>query len=327
MNKVWKISCLVAMLVIVGSVFGGMVCVASASTEQIKSPSEIVNAVKTNGHHIPTSWNNSEPGQPFLLHKIVDGEIIPFYWVVPFEQNGEAIGLIGLDPYTAEFGWGVKASGKLVKPSRDVLKSMGYDSQIFSLEKAKLVYIGPKDGSCWAISKEKAPISEYLFYQIKDQGRSELKTLGDFELDKESNLAGIPSTATQSPVVKLTSLKESTVKNMQYTITSTDKSSTYWMYEAVPYYDQEDHPWCALYCLAMHHQWFSPISLGSGKNQAKEIATYLKSSGIDSNVDDGTSIIQLREVMEQWEDMNGDYENYQITYVPKFQRINNHRVF
>lgn len=324
MNKIWRIWCLVAVLLVVVSMFAGVASGASSSTEQIKTPSEIVNAVKQMDIHIPTAWSNSEPGQPFLLHKIVDGEIVPFFWVVPFEKNGETIGLIGLDPYTGEFWWRVEGNANLDKPSGQILKSslaaQNYDSTDFSIDKMKLVYIGPQKGCFWVIPKKNAPISEHIMYSIKTGRVKKMRAELQFKTleAKGSDFVGT-GPINQSPIIKLNSIKGHYKENIsQYASISVDKSKTDWMVGEVPYYYQGlETKWCWACCLAMQHQWFSPRNLGNGATQTSEIAHYL-----NKLTSEGATLEEVHDVMTHWDDVDEamrdldfDYENYQLTYV------------
>jgi len=323
MGKIWKIAGLVVVLLIAVSVFVSMASGASSSTEQIKTSSEIVNAVKQMEIHIPPSWEGSEPGEAFLVHKIRDGEIVPFYWVVPFEKNGKTIGLIGLDPYTGDFGWRMEASGRLIKPSEEILKSSltthNYDLTSFSIDKMKLVYISPQKGCFWVILKKKAPISEYVLYSIENGKIREMKTELQFKTleAKGSDFVGT-GPINQSPIIKLNSIKGHYKENIsQYAPMSVDKSKTDWMKGKVPYYYQGLTSWCWAYCLAKHHQWFSPRNLGNGATQTSEIAHYL-----NKLTTEGATLEEVHDVMTHWDDVDEamrdldfDYENYQLTYI------------
>ncbi|RLG31890.1 hypothetical protein DRN97_08680, partial [Methanosarcinales archaeon] len=327
MNKMWRIGCLflvaVFLTLAVVSGFAGVASGTSSSTEQIKTPSEIVNAIKQMDIHIPTSWNNSEPKQPFLLHKIVDGEIVPFFWVVPFEKNGKTIGLIGLDPYTGEFCWRVEGNANLDKPSEQILKSslaaQNYDSTDFSIDKMKLVYIGPQKGCFWVIPKKNAPISEHIMYSIKTGRVKKMRTELQFKtLDAKSSGFVGTGPINQPPIIKLNPTKKYDKNISPYASSSVDKKSkTDWMKGKVPYYYQDKTGWCWACCLAMHHQWFSPRNLGNGATQTSEIAHYL-----NKLTSEGATLEEVHDVMTHWDDVDEamrdldfDYENYQLTYV------------
>ena len=77
----------------------------------------------------------------------------------------------------------------------------------------------------------------------------------------------------------------------------------------VPFYQQGNTQWCALFGLSMMHQWWSPLQLGTGSNQASELGSFL---GHGTN--QGTTMSEMDDIITQWDVINTGYQDFQTTF-------------
>ncbi len=239
----------------------------------------------------------------------------PTYWLVSVFSGRKLLGLLALDPYDGHFSWRARRIPSALRPvaakvftkpedvKRSLTKELSEEErQAFALDSFVL---GSINGIYyWVVPPRGRPVDESLSFPVgTERDRTTLRDAlgkGRGKVLAENGMKGSGPPFDLQPT--------------QVDITATE--GTTWLVNEVPIYYQGGTYNCWCYCLAMVHQWWSPIDLGTGDHQAEMIRSYMGMGPDDSaDSDDEYQVMQNWQALEQeWEETHGpnpyDYEDF-----------------
>jgi len=309
----------------------GEVCANDEGMPSIKSSSEVISLV--NEQYITSSicaledmgetnvaalWKGASAGEPILQWTLGESgdRIIPLNWVCPIQNGGTIVGLVGVDPYTGVYSWRIdKMPPQYMFPSipgDDTLKgavaqSIGEEEvSPFNYSDVKLVLVNHMN--YWLIPTTGADMDCSAVVPVDDLSQADYlaetrPTMGVLTSSNDSDRY-----ASQLQIGgRFEDLFEQARESMTIQGDAFPQSlpSYTWMKDYVPYYWQDGTHWCGPYSLAMVHQWWSPVSCGTGSSQATAIANWL---GINSQ--QGINDFQAIDTMRGWHSINPSYESW-----------------
>ena len=246
-------------------------------------------------------------------------------WIFLVEKGGQVVGLIGTDPVTGEFCWRATwnierhlnrinaiffTEPKMIKDAIWNFSELDSNSGgKYDFDNKKLVSI--EGNHYWLVPDQKSGLDDNLLLPVtnldqiqifSDVIKSILKKR-QIHMDlvglSPGNLAGRKF---KPPPKYLEKMKDKEKINDAASILAVDTS----MVGEVPIYDQGLTNYCWAYSLAMIHQWWSPINLGTGDYQAEKIRAYLdKSEPLPFAL-----LQECFDVMDHWPDVKSGYEDY-----------------
>ena len=249
--------------------------------------------------------------------------LVPKNWIFLIENNRRVVGLIATDPETDDFAWRTTWNihrhieciraifsfqpGSIEGESISVL-NLSSPSH-YDFQKTKLVIIRGKH--YWIVPKKGEAIENYLIAPIEALSAAgvfrdfirNLKPTGMVAVGEDAlSTFGIQSELKKirfTPPDRL--LKESEAR-ASIQAANTD------MVGEVPIYFQGATSNCWAYSLAMVHQWWSPINLGTGDTQVQAIRDY-----IGLGPDDGADPYISHQIMANWPSVDSRFEDFPIT--------------
>ena len=249
-------------------------------------------------------------------------------WIFLVEKGGQVVGLIGTDPETGEFCWratwnigrhmnhikGMFFTGPEI--IKDAVKTfLELDSTIngkYDLDNKKLMSL--EGNHYWMIPNQTSSLEDDLLLPVAELNQGKIFSYvkekifkkRQIHLDSAGAIQGnLDGREFKPPPKYLEKMKHKDKINDAASILAVDTS----MVGEVPIYDQGSTSYCWAYSLAMIHQWWSPINLGTGDYQAEKIRAYL-----DKSEDFPLAFLQeCYDVMDNWPDLQSGYEDYVTT--------------
>jgi hypothetical protein len=247
-------------------------------------------------------------------------QLVPKNWVFLIENNGLIVGLIATDPVTDGFSW---------RTAWDINRHINKIREIFSFEpmsiegecisaldlkspsdydfqEAKLVIIRGKH--YWVVPKKEDIVENFLIAPI--EALNKVGVFGEFKKNlRPKGMGSVEGDSRSSPGIH-SDLNERVFtppdrfNESQVTVQATDTE----MNGEVPIYCQGSTSNCWAYSLAMVHQWWSPINLGTGDTQVQAIRDY-----IGLGPDDTATLADVHEIMANWPSVDGRFEDFPMT--------------
>jgi len=250
-------------------------------------------------------------------------QLVPKNWIYLIENKGLIVGLIATDPVTDDFSW---------RTTWDINRHINKIREIFSFEPmsiegeyisaldlkspsdydfrgTKLVIIRGKH--YWVVPKKGATVENFLIAPI--EALNKVGVFGEFKKNLRPNgmvsvegdslsSAGIHSDLNEIVFTPPDRYKKKFEARATVQATDTD------MVEEVPIYYQGSTSNCWAYSLAMVHQWWSPINVGTGDTQVQAIRDY-----IGLGPDDDATVDDVDEIMANWPSVDSRFEDFPET--------------
>ena len=270
--------------------------------------------------NIADKWRNASLEQSTIewAYSESKNEIIPKNWIFSVRKGDEIIGLVGTDPYTGKFSWRattikseLKKRCKLLferpinKVANRIRTALG-EKQLKDclLKEVKLVSIHGKD--YWVIPRVGREIGDYFALQIDD-----LNTIATIKKLISQKGISVMVGDSFSPSDSVNRLREAKMKEIgrEDILRGVGNGWGTIMIDEVPIYDQGFTVNCWAYSLAMAHQWWSPINLGTGDYQTDKMRSYL-----GKTTSDMASLDEIHKIMSNWNKLDSSYEDFQATW-------------
>ncbi len=251
------------------------------------------------------------------------------YWLVLVTGPEGALGVVAVDPQTGEFGResyvqpDYSFPGLDTETVRQALLANDRNPDDYVLENPPLIFFGGtvkriffglahRTGGLaegfviWAYGRNLEGLVEAVFTaedgtpfyyptgQFAEEAAQELREPDDEELQTP------PEITSPQPPEEQRGTRSSHPNQVK-------------LDEDVPVYNQGNTNWCGEYTLAALHQWWSPVVLGSGDDQAEEIG----SGYLNKNKTGWNSWLLprgVRNVMRDWPGVDPSYQDFQKWY-------------
>lgn len=259
-------------------------------------------------------WEGAHSGSPLLQwgYNPATDTIVVLNWVVPVYNGDAVVGLIGIDPNTGAYSWRIDDLPAQYRfpsiPREDKLRAVvkgNADStqwHLYDIGQVKLTLIGY--ANYWVIPTFDGKIDSFIVMPVDEPYQA------TFLVNVKSEHVAYSERSNGGSLYRLESHKVpenllQALANVSNKGVTTQSTSDTWMKDYVPHYRQGTTNWCGIYSLAMVHQWWSPVRLGTGPTQAREIADYL-----GKNANQGITVQDAVAVMKNWHAINSMYESW-----------------
>lgn len=302
---------------------------------------------------------SANAAQAELIHVVLDGELVPRYWLVLMETpDHRPLEVAGFDPVTGELGYELRVGKDYQFPAADPqalaesMRSGGLIPELYDVFNPKLLWLGGvlknnfwlipsidgglEDGIAIPAFRDAIPapspvpmfrdeggravyaMSDLLPYQKRslwlwrpteeDLEEGLLPESQDLAVESESvRTSQTSDTAPERTLAPRSDEGESETPPTRASRANTDDLS---IKDDVPYYNQGNTSWCALFSLSVIHQWWSPTALGTGRQQSQQIATFLNNKPTSQ----GTTMNEAKRVMKNWDQVGPGYQDFKTTY-------------
>jgi hypothetical protein len=301
---------------------------SALAQEGLLSASEAKEAVASS-ERLEPELQEAGPTKAELIYVLLEGEYVPRYWLVLLSGPEGPVGVVGIDPETGALGIEYAVGPDYTFPQFDPekwqesLANNGIDPGNYRFDEVRLVWQGgmvkantwvlppvegPKDISVAITTFPRKELEEYLSAQPSYQteaGRLVYEDLEDLLPETRQSDWAMKEEQESEPSEE-EEIAPPTQQGLSKQATRTDKQ----LVGDVPFYQQGNTQWCALFALSMMHQWWSPTQLGTGRQQAGELGNYL-----NHGTGQGTTMSEMRSIMNDWDVVGPGYQHFRTTYV------------